>query len=179
MMTVNIETLRRSARRFHLGFRAMTALTLVAALALLGAMLLWPAEVGGMLAGLTGYALTPQPWQGFALAGIVLIGLGLYVATFAAAARVCSVLVQGELASAGPAAQRLSRLLWAVLGWSVAAHTLAVLVVTANAGPGQRALSFAVGSPQISIAIAALIAAFLAHALTFGAALWQDHQEIV
>lgn len=179
MMTVNTEPLRRSARRFHLGFRAAMALTVTAALALVCAVLLWPEEVGAILADLTGHALAPRPWQGLALAGIVLVGLGLYAATFAAAARVCGGLVRGEVATAGPAAQRLSRWLWAVLGWSIAAHTLAVLVITAHAGPGARALTLAIGTPQISIAIAALIAAFLAHALTLGAALWQDHREIV
>jgi uncharacterized membrane protein HdeD (DUF308 family) len=134
---------------------------------------------GTWLASLTGYAIQPRTWQSFALAGVVCFGLGLYVATFAAAKTVTSVLLHGELATASGAARRLSQWLWALLIWSVAAHTLAVLILTAHAGPDQRALSFAIGSPQISLAVAALTAAFLAQVLALVAALWEDHQEIV
>jgi hypothetical protein len=179
MIEVTYEPLRRIARRFHLGFRAAWGLALALAVALVGAMLLRPEATGAWLAGLTGHPLVPRPWQGLALAGIALGALGTYAATFAAATRVCHLMARGDLAAAGPAARRLSHWLWGVLALSVAANTLAVLVVTAHAGPGQRALSFAIGSPQVSIAVAAAIAAFLAHALTLGAALWQDHREIV
>lgn len=179
MTNLDIDPLRRSARRFRLGFRTASAGALASALVLLCALALRPEEVGALLAGLTGHPLAPGPWQGAALAAVVIAGLTLYAATFAAAARVCGALVRGEMAAAGPAARGLSRWLWVVLGWSVASHTASILIVTAHAGPGGRALSFALGAPQVSIAVAALIAAFLAHALTLGAALWQDHQEIV
>ena len=179
MTNVDIDPLRRSARRFRFGFQAATAGALASALVLLCTALLRPEEVGALVAGLSGHPITPRPWQGATLAAVVIAGLGLYAATFAAAARVCGALVRGEAAAAGPAARRLSRWLWAVLGWSVASHTASILIVTAHAGPGGRALSVSLGAPQVSIAVAALIAAFLAHALTLGAALWQDHQEIV
>lgn len=179
MALIDDAPLRRTARRFEIGFQVATILTIVLALGVLVATLMQTDATGTWLASLTGHAIRPRPWQSFALVTMVCFGLGLYAATFSAAKTVSGVLSRGEMTAASGAARRLSRWLWAVLFWSVAARTLAVLISTAHAGPGQRALSFAFGSPQISLAVAAFVAAFLAQVLTLVAALWEDHKEVV
>ena len=179
MILVDDALLRKTARRFKLGFRIATVLTLALTLGVMAAAVIHTEATGARLASLTGYAVQPQAWQSLALAALVCIGLSLYAATFAAATTVSGALSRGEMTVAGRAARRLSRWLWAMLFWSVAAHTLAVLIATAHGGPDQHVLSFAFGSPQISIALAALVAAFLAELLALVAALWEDHKEIV
>ncbi|SFG36088.1 hypothetical protein SAMN05443635_11468 [Roseobacter denitrificans OCh 114] len=179
MTLIDDAPLRRTARRFELGFQAASLLMVALAGGVVVATLVGTAATGAWLASLTGHAIEPQPWQSFALAAVACFGLGLYAATFSAARAVSRILARAELAAAGQAARTLSRWVWAVLVWSIIAHTLAVLIATAHAGPGQRALSIAIGSPQVSLALAALMAAFLAQALTLVAALWEDHKEIV
>lgn len=179
MTIIDAAPLRKTAKRFKLGFQIATVVTIGLAMGVLVAALVQTEATGAWLASLNGYTILPQAWQSIGLALVASIGLGLYAATFSAATTVSSVLSLGELTAAGAAARRLSRWLWALLFWSIAAHTLAVLISTAHAGPGLRALSFAAGGPQISIALAALVAAFLAQALTLVAELWEDHREIV
>ncbi|WP_136443923.1 hypothetical protein [Pacificoceanicola onchidii] len=177
---VDPEPLRILTRRFEIGFRVAFALTCAVAVAMVLALLASPDWIGGFLAEATGYPLeAPRLWQGAAFVGIALSVLAAHAAVFRAAGQVCRWLVQGLPARAAGAAQQLSRRLWWLLGLSILAHTASVLVATAHAGPGQRAVSLALGSSQITFAIAALIAAFLARAFVLGAALWQDHQEIV
>ena len=177
---IDPEPLRRSARRFQLGFDIACLATLVAASAMIVALILDPGWIGGALAQAAGYPLSPpRGWQSTALVTIALVVLGTYAAVFHTASAVCRMLVQGALQTAALDARRLSNWLWVLLGTSIGANTLAVLVATAHAGPGQRALSIALGSPQIALAVAALLAAFLARAFVLGAALWQDHREIV
>lgn len=174
---LNPAPLRRSARRFHAGFRIAAWAMAAAGAALLAAMLLRPSVVGDALAGLTGHAFAPRPWQLATLTALMLGTLGLYGAVFAAAARVCRVLLDGRPEAAGPTARGLSRWLWALLAWSVLSPTLSVLIATAHAA--EHSLTITLGMPQVAFAVAALIAAFLARALTFAAALWRDHREIV
>lgn len=179
MTHVDYGPLRKTARYFDVGFQIAIVVTCALALGVLIATVMQTQATGALLSDLTGYAIQPRAWQTVALAGIVCFGLGLYAATFFAAKKVSGGLLRGEVAVAGGAARQLARWLWAVLIWSTVAHTLAVLISTAHAGPGQRALSIAIGSPQLSIAITALVAAFLAQVLTLVAALWEDHKGIV
>lgn len=179
-MQINPDPLRRSARRFQLGFRVALLISLLAAALLLIAFFTSPGWVGSALSRAAGVPLAaPRPWQSSALLAITLLILAIYAAIFHRAAMLCRMLVQGDPARAAIAAGRLSNWLWALFGMSLMSNTAAVLVATAHAGPGGHVLSIAFGSPQIAIAIAALIAAFLAQAFMLGAALWQDHQEIV
>lgn len=180
MNSVSPEPLRASARRFQLGFQAASVATLGVAAAMIVALLTQPAWIGGALSEATGYPLaSPKAWQSAAFVMIGLVMLGTYAAVFQTATSVCRMLVQGDPGNAAGAAQRLSNWLWALLVLSILANTFGVLVAAAHAGPGQRAVSIAVGSPQITLAIAALIAAFLARAFVLGAALWDDHKKIV
>lgn len=177
---IDPEPIRQSARRFQLGFQMGFIATLAAAAALGVTLFVNPTWTGGALADAVGYPLaSPRFWQSTALVLIGLVMLGTYAAVFRVATTVCRMLVQTDLTEAAGAARRLSNWLWVLLGMSILSNTLGILVATAHAGPGQRALSIALGSPQVTFAIAALIAAFLARAFVLGAALWQDHREIV
>lgn len=180
MKSIDPEPLRAAVRRFQRGFRTAFLVTLGIAAAMIVALLTRPAWIGGVLSEATGYPLmSPRLWQSTALVVIGLVTLGTYAVVFQTATGVCRMLVQGELGKAAGAVRRLSNWLWVLLGLSVLANTLSVLVATAHAGPGQRALSIAIGSPQVAFAIAALIAMFLARVFVMGAALWNDHNEIV
>lgn len=178
--TVDTAPLRATARRHRNGFQGACAVTLAVALALLLTGLLWPVATGALLSELAGHP-TPNPTggQSLALVLIMLISLGAYAAVFRAAARVSARLLYGDAEAAGVAAQSLSRWLWVMLFWSIGSRTLATLVATATNPPGERVLSIALGAEQAPIAIAAVVATFLARVLVLGAALWRDHREII
>lgn len=178
--TVDPEPLRATARRHRAGFGGASALTAAVAVALALTGVIWPVETGAVLSELAGYPLDqPEGWQSLALVAIMLVSLGAYAAVFLAAARVSGWLLTGDAERAGATARTLSHWLWAMLIWSVASQTLATLVATAENAPGERVLSFTLNASQAPIAIAAVVAAFLARALALGAALWRDHREII
>ena len=70
-------------------------------------------------------------------------------------------------------------LLWGMLLWGIVSQGLASVVATWGYPEGERSLSIAFGTPQISIAFSALVASFMAHAFALGAELWRDHQEVI
>ena len=180
MKDIDITLLQNSARRFQIGFQMAYVLTLTIGAAIFVALLSKPDWIGSALAEAARTSLpTPQIWQSAALAAIAFVVLGTYAAVFKTVTHVCAMLVQGEPGIAASQAKRLSNWLWCLLGVSILAQTLAVLVATFHAGSGERTLSIALGGPQITFAIAALTAACLARAFSLGAALWQDHCDIV
>ena len=169
-----------SARRFHRGFQFAYLVSVTVAGAVLIGLLLAPVWTGATLSEAVGYPLPASRfWQSAALTLIVVGMLVTYALVFFSAATVCSALADGDVEHAALGARSLSNWLWTLLALSILANTAAILVATAHAEPGQRVLSITFGSEQITVAIAALIAAFLARAFVLGAALWRDHREII
>ncbi len=82
------------------------------------------------------------------------------------------------MTAAGHAARRLSRWLWAVPFWGGAAHACHIDYNGPCRSRSER-LELRIWKPADSIALAALVAAFLAEVLTLVTALWKYHKEIV
>lgn len=179
-MPIDPQPLLRPARRFHLVCRAVFLVLIGLALALILGVLLSPDRTGRMLIGFAGFdGVSPRPWQMAVLAGLLLGQIALWAAVFGTAGRVCGDLVAGRVDQAGARARRLSGWLWAAFAGGLAAHMLGLLAATWHFPAGQRMIGISLGSAQLSTALAALMAAFLARAFSLGALLWQDHREMV
>ncbi|MEQ9258344.1 MAG: hypothetical protein RIG84_04530 [Roseovarius sp.] len=169
-----------AARRLEL---VMTVgLVLLSALALVGAglSLTAPDRIGESLALQGGYGGAPlAPWQNWALIGVMAVHLALWVALFALARQLFGRLAQGLPAEAASSARHVAALLWVMLFWGIASQALASVAATWGYPEGERAVSIALGTPQVSVAFSALVASFMARAFALGADLWQDHQEVI
>ncbi|MEL7184127.1 MAG: hypothetical protein AAFY65_06210 [Pseudomonadota bacterium] len=138
------------------------------------------AALGRALADMAGYdVVAPRLWQSGALVLITLLHLAIWAAIAWRGQGMFDALLDADMAQASDAARRVARLLWAMLIWGILSHMLVSLVATWHFPPGQRALAVGVGSAQISTVMAALLATFTSHAFVLGAALWQDHREVI
>lgn len=166
--------------------RLETAMTggvgLLAAFALLGiaVSVVAPIAVAEGLVRQGGYGETTlSAWQAWALIGVVAIHVGLWIALLAVARGVFRQIGRGNPKTAARSARVLASLLWGMLAWGIVSQMIASVAATWGLPEGERTLSIAFGTPQISVAFAALIASFLAHAFALGAELWQDHREVI
>lgn len=139
-----------------------------------------PHSIGETVASNIGYGGSElHLWQSIALVALVLTQLCIWSGVLWRGRQVFEALTNGALQTASHSAKRLARMLWIMLVWSILAHTLGTIIATWEYPEGQRALSVSFGSAQISTLIAALLASFTAHAFVVGAALWQDHNEVI
>ncbi|MEM9715705.1 MAG: hypothetical protein AAF826_04230 [Pseudomonadota bacterium] len=118
-------------------------------------------------------------WQLISLTCVALVHLGILIAAAWHARNVFGFLARADLEQSARSSGKVATMLWAVLVYSIFAHTLGVLIVTWEFPEGQRALSLTLGSLHISALIAALIASLFAQALSLGAELWRDHNEVI
>ncbi|SMP35924.1 hypothetical protein [Shimia sagamensis] len=137
-------------------------------------------QLGQILAAGVGYeSEVLKPWQAVALTLILLVQVGIWIAVVFRGRHIFTALTQAALSEASMSAGKTARLLWAMLVWGIVGHTLATVVATWHFPEGMKALEVSLGSTEISIAIAALLATFMSRAFVLGAALWQDHQEVI
>ncbi|WP_299963836.1 hypothetical protein [uncultured Roseobacter sp.] len=177
---INPRTLLASARRMQLVMSCMVGLFLVGSATLIAVVIATPGVIGAHLAQVSGFANGPlEPWQTVALACIGLVHMALWLAVLTGARRVFGQIAQGNPEGAATTARQLSYGLWAMLGWGLVSQMIVSVVATWGYPPGQRALALGIGTPEISVALSALIAGFLARAFALGAELWRDHQAVV
>ncbi len=179
---INVETkpVLRSAKLLEQALFLILMTLMVAAAVLVVWMILDVVEVGQTIATSVGYAgALLSSAQGYALGGIMLVQIFVWIAVILRGKEIFAALGANDAQSASIAASQTARLLWIMLAWGIVAQTLAVLVATWNFPEGQRALSISLGSAQISTIFAALLATFTSHAFVLGAALWQDHTEVI
>lgn len=132
------------------------------------------------LASAAGYGeAAPRGWQTFALVGIEGVQLCIWAAVVWRTRRIFTALRAEDVQCAGIAAGQTARLFRLMLARALLAHTLAPLVATWHFAPGTRVLAIGLGSEQLSMTFAALLAGFTAKAFAPGAALWQDHRELI
>ena len=138
------------------------------------------AGLGRNLAGASGYSIgAPDTWQSLMLAAVYLLHLGVWGGVMASARTMFKALAAGDPSMAARRARRFAVWLWMALIWGVAAQMLTSGIATWNFAQGARMVAFQPSAAQITTALAALMAAVLAHAFALGAELWQDHREIV
>ncbi len=179
-MMIDLQTMLRPAQRFGMLFSVALYASAGVALCLVAALTLAPIATGQTLSAFVGYPnATMSSGQSFILATLVLLQIGLWAGSFSAGRRLCWHLCAGSVREAGQASERLACWLWGLLLWSLAGQAAASAVATWHLAQGERTVAVAFGGEQVSMAVAALMAVFLARAFSVGAELWQDHQEIV
>lgn len=179
-MTIDPNTLTLPARRIQIVMTCGMALFLAITAGLAFATITKPSSVGPILADFGGFSTGPlMAWQTVALIGITAIHLTIWLLLLGTARHVFRHLADGEPEAASHAARNLANWLWAMLAWGLISQILVSLVATWGFPEGQRAISFGFGTPQVSIALSALIAGFMARAFALGAELWRDHSEVV
>ena len=177
---IDPNSVTRPARRIRTVMTCgLLLLSAVAAALAFGAVAM-PASLGESLARVSGFPTGPlQAWQNGALLGIAAVHLTIWILLLGIARRLFGNLAEGEAETAGRTARTLSHWLWAMLAWGVIAQMLVSLVATWGLPEGERSVVLAVGTTQISLALSALIAGFMARAFALGAELWRDHREVV
>ena len=169
-----------AARRLEVVMAAGIVLIAAVALAGLAAAMVSPVGIAEGIARQGGYGAAPlSPWQAWALIGVVAVHLAVWIALLEVARGLFRHLAHGDPDSAAGSARTLARILWAMLLWGLVSQAIASVAATWGYPPGERAVSIAFGTPQISVAFAALIASFMAHAFALGAELWRDHREVI
>ena len=179
-MTIDLFPAIRTARRFHLIFTIGLITVAVIAASLIAATLFAPAATGAALVGFAGigsYSVTGL--QAAVIVALMLVWAALWAAVFALGRELCANLSQSSIEEASKAAAHLSHVLLALLVWSIVGQAVTSAAITWHLGDGQRMVKIALGMPQISLALAALMGVFLARAFSVGAELWRDHTEIV
>lgn len=180
MITMETNAVKRSAHLLGKVLLLIFIALLTAIIVLLVWVILDLPQIGQTLAlniGYGGDAL--RGWQGFALAMILLVQIGIWAAAVWQGRQIFTALGTGALNNASVAAGKAARLLWVMLIWGIVAHMLGTVIATWHFPEGTRALRISLGSTQISTAFAALLATFTSHAFVLGAALWQDHNEVI
>jgi hypothetical protein len=179
-MTIDLQAVLRPAQRFAMLFNVALYASAGVALFLVAALMLAPVATGQTLSGFVGYpnaAMSRE--QSFILSTLVLLQIGLWAGSFLAGRRLCWHLCAGSVREAGQASERLACSLWGLLLWSLAGQAAASAVATWHLAQGERTVAVAFDGEQVSMALAALMAVFLARAFSVGAELWRDHQAIV
>lgn len=137
-------------------------------------------HAGRVLAEVNGFAVAePRLWQSLALGGLALVQLCLWSSVLVASRQMFVELAAGRPAEAATRARSVARWLWALLVWSLAVKALTSAIATWYYPDGEHLIAVQLGLAQLTTALAALMASFLARAFALGAELWQDHQEIV
>jgi len=179
-MNIDLQAALRPAFRFGKLFNLGLYGVVTLALFTIAATIISPNATGETLAE---FANVPPEGitttQTFILVALLLIHITLWTGVFAAGRELCRQLEHGSIAGAALRADRLANWLWALLLWSVFGQAITSAAVSWHMIEGERFISIGVGPLQISVALAALMAVFLARAFSVGAELWQDHREIV
>ncbi|WP_425090705.1 hypothetical protein [Tropicimonas sp. S265A] len=179
-MSVETQPFLRSAALLERALRVIFGVVLLSGGVVAVWMIVDTPALGQMLAGNIGYGMAElRDWQSHGLAALVLVQIGIWAAVVWQGRQIFAALGTPDLVAATRAARIAARLLWIMLIWGVLAHALGSVVATWHFPDGQRALAISVGSAEISTIIAALLATFTAHAFVLGAALWQDHREVI
>ncbi|MEL7213497.1 MAG: hypothetical protein AAGK92_12600 [Pseudomonadota bacterium] len=177
---VDASNLTHSAQRMGRIMTGGVALLWGAALALAIGALVMPTDLGGILAAISGFQVdTFMAWQIAALVGIAATHLGVWIVLLMMARRMFENIANGAPDPAGRIALRLSYWLWAMLGWGLISQLLVSLVATWGFPEGERAISLGIGTSHLLMALAALLASFMARAFALGAELWRDTQEVI
>lgn len=176
---IDTSPLRRSARGLARVLGAVQIAVAIGGAALLAAAIASRA-LTAWLSEAAGYdASGAASWQGLALAALAAGQLGLWFAALGAMRTVFRALDRLDPAGASRAAGRAARWLWALVGYGILAHAAGSVLASWHYPPGERVLSLSIGSAQVTTALAALLAAFLARAFVLGAALWDDHRAVI
>ena len=180
MNTLETRPLLRSARALHIFLCALTLLATGATLGFAAWVLLDLPRAGMVLAETVGFAEGgTRAWQGVALGALALVYLGLLTVLIYRGQQIFKSLLREDVLGASTAARQAARLLWILLVWGVAARMAGSVVATWHYPVGERSLSLSLGSTEVSTLFAALLASFIAHAFGLGAALWDDHKEVI
>lgn len=169
-----------SARRYAGWLLAASWLLALLAAALVVFAVVDSVALGRALSAASGFGTdSPRPWQGLVLAAVFLLQIGIWGGVVVSARRTFVHLAEGQPTAAASAAKQVACWLWLQLFWGLAAHALSSGIATWYFAEGARTIAISFGSAQITTALAALMASFLARAVALGAELWQDHREIV
>lgn len=179
MMTLETGAFLRSADVLRRILSALLVLLIAAGVFVLWWLMLDPAGAGRWLARAAGYDDGLAPLQGAALGGVLLAQIGVWIAVVWQARTVFEGLLRADAVAASAAARRLAWFLWAMLLWGIVSHALASVITTWHYPVGTRTLAISIGTGQITTLLAALLAGFTSHAFALGAALWQDHREVI
>ncbi|MEM8822144.1 MAG: hypothetical protein AAGF30_00900 [Pseudomonadota bacterium] len=177
---IDPKPVQASARTLSAVLLVLQSLLVAAGIAVAALTTLMPAAMGGFLLEALGHeAVAPRPWQSLALASLALAQvIFLYVLTGHMRA-IFTALDGLDPDGAARAARRTSWWLWGLLVWGVAAPAVASVTATWHFPAGERALTIGFGSAELTTALAALLAAFMARALALGAELWRDHRVVI
>lgn len=177
---VDPESVTLPAQRLQAVMTTGAALLMLVFCGLVVAAMMNSGGLGMTLADMAGFGSGPlKTWQNLGLTGVVAVHIGVWIVLFILAGRVFGHLAEGDADAAAGMARRLSYWLWGMLIWGIVSQMVVSVVATWGFGEGQRALSIGLGTAQISIALSALIAGFMARAFALGAELWRDHREVV
>lgn len=180
MTKVETRPFLRSADVLQYVLSFLLVALIAAALAVVMWMILDPRSLGAWLIQDSGYPeLTLSVAQSVGLGAILLSQIGIWGAVIMQGRRMFIALLHADAVGASDAARRAAWLLWLMLGWGVLAGSLASVITSWNFPPGERTLSIAFGTAELSTLLAALLASFTSHAFVLGAALWQDHREVI
>lgn len=168
------------ARRIQMVITCGVVLLVALTVALAFGAVTEPADTGESIARVSGLLTGPmQAWQNAVLLSIAALHLAIWIVLLATARRMFGHLAEGDPETAGHVARTLSRWLWALLALGLMSQMIVSFVATWGFPNGERSVSLGVGTPQISVALSALIAGFMARAFALGAELWRDHREVV
>ena len=139
-----------------------------------------PLAVGDFLAQQAGYGEVPlSPLQAWGIIAIVAVHVMLWACLLMLARKLFRHMVLASPTEVARCARKAGYVLWIMVFWGIASQGLASVTSTRGYQEGQRVLSICIGMPQVSLAFSALMAGFMAHAFTLGAALWEDHREVI
>lgn len=179
-MVINTASVSDAAWRLRTILVIVAVLHGVAIVGLALAVIFNPEVMGNTLAAWAGYPDTTRMlWQDLALLGISCLNLFFWVMVFALAARVFGQIADGYADTAANCARQLALLFWAIFVWALLEPTVLSLISTWHKPEGQRSLAIAFHGKQLHFALSALVMGCMARALSLGAELWRDHQEVV
>ncbi|MGR3492908.1 MAG: hypothetical protein ACU0DW_12690 [Shimia sp.] len=169
-----------SAQRLAQVMTALLLLPVIGALATLFLAVTAPIDLSVWLAAAAAFPVAPLGgWQATGLIGLLISHLILWFTLLLTAREMFAQIGAGDIDAAGRLARRLALLLWTLLAWGIVSHAIGSVLATIALPEGERMLSVSLGTAQVSVALAALIASFLAHAFSLGAALWRDHRAVI
>ncbi|MEM7599732.1 MAG: hypothetical protein AAF382_18745 [Pseudomonadota bacterium] len=177
---IDPDSVTRPAQRLQAVMTTGAAVLILAMMGLAVAMMTNLGGLGMTLADMAGFGSGPlKTWQSLGLSAVVAAHIAVWIILFALVGRVFGHLADGDADAAAGQARRLSYWLWGMLMWGIVSQMIVSVVATWGFGDGQRELTIGLGTAQISIALSALIAGFMARAFALGAELWRDHREMV
>ncbi|MEL6647538.1 MAG: hypothetical protein AAFY35_09310 [Pseudomonadota bacterium] len=179
-MLINTQSVSDAAWRLRVILGTIAVVHVVFILGLIVAAFWNPAFVGDTLGAWAGYENGERMmWQNFALVAMACVGLFMWAMMLTLAARVFGQIADGEVDEAATIARRLTLWFWAMFVLALLSPMILSVISTWHMPEGQKELSLALNSGQLSLALSALITGCMARALALGAELWRDHREVV